>query len=145
MQNFDPKLYLEINNKNFIFYVGENNEESNTKIIYKSVVSLEEFEKNRISDLEKVFNTIKENIYLIEQKFNYTFRELILILENFNPSFINLTGYKKLNGSQILRENITYILNTLKSYINDTERKKTILHIFNSKFILDEKKLIIYL
>ena len=139
MQNFDPKLYLEINNKNFIFYVGENNEESNTKIIYKSVVSLEEFEKNRISDLEKVFNTIKENIYLIEQKFNYTFRELILILENFNPSFINLTGYKKLNGSQILRENITYILNTLKFFINDTERKKTILHIFNSKFILDEK------
>ena len=46
-----------------------------------------------------------------------------------------------MNGSQILRENITYILNTLKSYINDTERKKTILHIFNSKFILDEKKI----
>ena len=52
-----------------------------------------------------------------------------------------MTGFKKLNGSQILRENITYILNTLKSYIDETEREKTILHIFNSKFDLDKKKI----
>ena len=57
-------------------------------------------ENNRISDFEKFSNIIKENIYLIEQKFNYTFKEIVLILENFNPTFINLSGYKKLNGSQ---------------------------------------------
>ena len=46
-----------------------------------------------------------------------------------------------MNGSQILRENITYILNTLKSYINEIETKKNIIHIFNSKFYLDNKKI----
>lgn len=141
MQNYNLKLYLEINNSNFIFYVVENNENEELKIAHKLDVCLEEFKNNRISDLEKVFNKIKKNIYLIEQKFNYTFKELILILENFQPSFVNLTGFKKLNGSQILRENITYILNTLKSYIDETEREKTILHIFNSKFDLDKKKI----
>ena len=84
----------------------------------------EGIEDNRVSDLDKFSNKIKENIYSIEQKFDCTFTEIILILENFNPSFINLTGFKKLNGSQILRENITYILNTLKSDVDKTEANK---------------------
>ena len=46
-----------------------------------------------------------------------------------------------MNGSQILMENITYILNTLKSYVDKIEINKTILHIFNSKFNLDNKKI----
>ena len=95
---------------------------------------------NRITDFNLVLNIIKENIYTIEQKLNFTFKETILILNNFDCSFINLTGFKKLNGSQILKENITYILNSLKSNINETEDKKYILHIFNSKFVLDKKK-----
>ena len=70
----------------------------------------------QISDLVNEIHAIKENILLVEQKFSYTFKELVLILENFNPSFVNVSGYKNLNGSQILRENITYILNTLKNY-----------------------------
>ena len=104
-------------------------------------VAVQGINDKRISDLESVFNTIKENIYLIEQKFDYTFKEVILILDNFNPSFINLTGFKKLNGSQVLKENITYIINTLKSCLDKNESNKTILHIFNSKFILDKKNI----
>ena len=97
--------------------------------------------KKRIVNLEKIFQILKENIYLIEQKLNFNFKEVILIIENFNPTFINLSGYKKLNGSQILKENIIYILNTLKSYVDKIESKKTILHIFNSKFNLDNEKI----
>ena len=46
-----------------------------------------------------------------------------------------------MNGSQILRENITYIINNLKSFVNKINSEKTILHIFNSKFLLDKKKI----
>ena len=94
---------------------GKKDEQDNFKIIYNHEVKSIGLDNNRIFDLEKVFTLIKENIYLIEQKLNLTFKEVVLILENFDPTFINLTGFKKLNGSQILRENITYILNTLKS------------------------------
>ena len=135
------KLYIEINEINFIFFVGESDDQENFRILYELPIPLEGIEDNRITDLKKFFNTIKDNIYLIEQKYNHTFKELTLILENFNPTFINLTGFKKLNGSQILRENITYILNTLKSYVGKVEPKKTIIHIFNSSFNLDNKKI----
>ena len=46
-----------------------------------------------------------------------------------------------MNGSQLLEENITYILNSLKSNIDRTENKKNIIHIFNSKYFLDKKEI----
>ncbi len=134
-------LYLEINNSKFIFFVLESDENNNLKIIHESYSPSIGIQNNRISDLEKSFELIKQNIYLIEKKLNHTFKDIVVILENLNPSFINLTGFKKLNGSQVLRENITYILNTLKSYVNEIYSNKKILHIFNSRFNLDNKKI----
>jgi len=115
MGKYSFTLYLEINNSNFIFSVEKKDEKNNLEIVNNIVIPIEGIEKNRINDLKKIFQVLKENIYLIEQKLNFTFKEIILIIENFNPTFINLSGYKKLNGSQILKENIIYILNTLKS------------------------------
>ena len=139
MKNSTLNLYLEINNLNFIFLVGERDENDNFKIVYKLELPLQGIQNNKITDLDQVTDVIKKNIYIVEQNLNHTFKEIVLVLENFDSTFINLSGYKKLNGSQILKENITYILNTLKSCVNETELKKTVLHIFNSKFYLDDK------
>ena len=140
MKNSSLSFYIEINNKSYIFFVGENDEKDNLKIVYKLEQPLTGINNNRITNLEEISDLIKKNVYIAEQKLNYTFNKIVLILENFNPTFINLSGYKKLNGSQILRENITYILNTLKSFIDENESKKKILNIVNSKFFLDDKK-----
>ena len=140
MKEINFSLYIEINNSNYIFYVEKHNNEKKSENIYDLKVPIRGIENKRFSDYETVSKIIQEKIFFIEQKFNYSFKEIILILENFNPKFINLTGFKKLNGSQVLRENITYIINTLKSYVDKIE-KKYILHIFNSKFILDFKKI----
>lgn len=140
MDKFPLILFLEINKSNLTFYVGENSD-YNFKSIYKLNVPIEGFENNRVSNFETVLKIIKKNIYLIEEKVKFTFKDIVIILENFHPTFVNLSGYKKLNGSQILRENITYILNTLKSYVDQIEGKKTVLHIFNSKFNLDKKSI----
>ena len=36
------------------------------------------------------------------------FKEVTIILDKFNFSCINISGYKRLNQSQILKENISY-------------------------------------
>ncbi len=141
MENFSPVLYLVLSKSNIIFVAAERNEQNNLKIIYKFKELINCIDNNRISDFNKFFNSIKKNVYHIEQKLNFTFKELTLIIDNLDSTNINLSGYKKLNGSQILRENITYIINSLKAYVDNTEKKKTIIHIFNSKYILDYKKL----
>ena len=70
---------------------------------------------------------------------NLVLKNVILILDNFDCSLINFTGFKKLNGTQLDKENIIYILNSLKSKISEIEKNKDILHIFNSKYLLDKK------
>ena len=142
MKLHSPKLFLEINDSEYIFSVGDKDQKNNFKVIYRYNASLEGIAKNcKVTDFEKTLNTIKKNIITIEQKFNLTFKEIILILDNSDCTFLNMTGFKKLNGSQILKENITYILNSLKSKIDLIENNKTILHIFNTKYLLDKKKI----
>ncbi len=141
MEINSPKLFVEINNFEYIFGVGDNDKNNEFKIIYKESINLQGISNNRIVDFDLIYNIIKKNIFLIEQKLNFTFKDAVLILDNFNCSFINLTGYKKLNGSQILKDNITYILNSLKLTLDEFEKKKKILHIFNSKYYLDKKKI----
>ena len=141
MKIYSPNLFIEINYSEYIFIVGDENENNEFKLIYKHTVPIQGIENYRIIDFDLVFNILKKNIYLIEQKLNFTFKMTTLIIDNFNCSFINFTGFKKLNGSQILKENIIYILNSLKSKIDESEKKKTILHIFNSKFYLDDKQI----
>ena len=141
MQPNSPILYIEINKTEYIFAVGLNDEENHFKLIHKESTPIQGITNNKITDFELVHDTLKKNIYLIEQKINFTFKETILIINNFDYSIVNLTGYKKLNGSQLLKENITYILNSLKANINEFEKNKTILHIFNSKYCLDKKNI----
>jgi len=142
MQDPDLTLYVEINDINFTFFVGGIDKQNKFEILDKLNFPLVGFEDKRVTDLEKVYSTIKENIYLIEQKFNRTFKDVVIILDNFDISFLNLTGSKKLNGSQIVKENIIYILNTMKLCVKEIEMDKTILHIFNSNYNLDNKKIV---
>ena len=140
MEINSPSLFIEINNSEYIFVVVDNNEQDNFKVIYKCTESIQGINNSKITDFDQVLNDIKKNIYLLEEKLNFTFKDVVLIINNFNCSFINLSGFKKLNGSQVSKENITFILNSLKSNIDVTEDKKTIVHIFNSKYCLDKKK-----
>ena len=83
MKNPSLQLYLEINELNFIFYVVENDDLYNFKIIYKLEHPLVGIKDKRISDLESAYETIRKNVYSIEQKINHSFKEIILILEKF--------------------------------------------------------------
>ena len=120
---------------------GHNDNQNSFKLLEKLTFPIDGISKNKITDLEKIVNLVKKNILIIEQKTRHTFKDVIVILDNFDISFLNLCGFKKLNGSQISKENITYILNSLKSYVDKFENKKKILHIFNSEYCLDKKKL----
>lgn len=134
-----PFLLVEINKSEFIFlacdYVDDN-----FNIIKKNIFPIQGVYKNKITDYETVLKIFKKNIFQIEQNLNLIFKEVIIILDNFESSIINFSGYKKLNGSQLVKENITYLLNSLKSIVNETETNKKILHIFNTKYLLDKKK-----
>ena len=137
MQTDTPSLFVEINNTNYIFVVGKYNENQKLEILEKLITPSEGIYKNKFIDINEVSDIIKKNIEIIEKKINFIFKDLILIIDNFDYSCVNISGFKKLDGSQLLKENISYILNSLKLAITENEKQKTILHIFNSKSVLD--------
>ena len=137
MQNEPLTLFIELNNSEFVFAVGKNIEENEFNLIF--VNSINNNINNIKNNFDEVYRIIKENIILIEEKLDFIFKEAILLFDNFDSSIINFSGFKKLNGSQLIKENITYILNSLKLKVSESEKEKKILHIFNSKNLLDKK------
>ena len=136
-----PKLFISIGDLETSLIAGYNSDQNSFELLEKLILPADGISRNRIVDLDKITNDIKRNIFIIEQKVNYTFKDIIIILNNFDISFINLSGFKKLNGTQISKDNITYLLNLLKSCVDEFEGNKKILHIFNSQYCLDKKKL----
>ena len=137
----EPILFIEINNTEFKFIIGNFNENANLKLVHTIEIPLQGINNKKISDLKLVSSIIKDNVYLIEQKLNFVFKEVIFVTDCFESFAISFTGFKKLNGSQLSKDNITYILNLLKSKISEIENQKKIIHIFNSKYVLDKKEI----
>lgn len=140
MNNY-PKLFFIIKDYEIFIVAIRFDEQNNFELLEKLSLPIESQNENKISDLDKIADLIKKNILLIEQKTNFIFKDIIIILDSFEKFYISLSGFKKLNGTQISKENITYILNSLKSNVEKFENRKKIIHIFNSKFTLDKKKI----
>ncbi len=137
MSNKTPKLFVEINELNIIFVAGNYDEDLNFLILEKHISNAEDFFNNKLINLSQAVKIVKKNIEIIENKIDYVFKEVTVLLDQFYCSSVNISGYKRLNQSQILKENISYILNSLKLTISENEKDKSILHIFNSKSVLD--------
>ena len=137
MEIINPYLFVEINDSNFTFIVVSSDENENLKVLKKIISTHEGIINNKFVNIDQTNLIIKKNIEIIEDELNYIFKEAVVILDNFRYLCTNISGFKKLNGSQILKENISYILNSLKLNVTENEKEKTILHIFNSESVLD--------
>ena len=138
MQPNNPSLFVEINESSYIFMVVTQDENQNFKVIEKIITQNAGIEKNKFVNINEASEVINKNVEQIEKKINYIFKSVTITLDIFDYSCINISGFKKLNGSQVLKENISYILNLLKRSVAENEKQKTILHIFNSKSVLDK-------
>ena len=73
-----PTLFVEINKMEYIFTVGDKIDQDNFKLIHQSVAPIQGISSYKIVDYNLVLNIIKKNIYVIEQKLNFTFKEVVL-------------------------------------------------------------------
>ena len=133
-----PYLFIEINDKNFIFFVVKYNEDFDFQVIYKDLIKSEGITNGKIVDQNISSKILKDKLNFIEKKINFTFKNATIISDQENYNCINASGFKKLKGSQILEEDISYILNNVKKLITDNEPNKSLIHLFNTSYILDK-------
>ena len=134
-------LYLEINDQSFLLAIGEYDDELNFKIIEYDFYSPSGFKNGKIINLETTVENLKKAVKKIENKSNLLFSEVNVIINQTDVNCINISAFKNLNGNQILSEDISYILNDIKSKLLESEKDKTIIHLFNTKYLLDNKQI----
>ena len=134
-------LYLEINDERFLVAIGEYDDELNFKIIEHELFSPSGFKKGKIINLATTVENLKKAVKKIENKSKLLFSDINVIINQTDFDCINISGFKKLNGNQILSDDISYILNDVKSKLLESEIDKTIIHLFNTKYLLDNKQI----
>ena len=134
----EERLIAEINNdkiKYGVFYVDENLDyKLVTKISSNSGIS-----RGKIIDFDSAAKIINEDLQYIEKEVKKIFKNISVILNEKDLYCTNLTGFKKLNGSKVEKRFRLYIKRSEKFYYQKS-KKNSILHILNSKFILDKTK-----
>jgi cell division protein FtsA len=141
MNNNDKFLFLEIKQEKLIFFAGEYDDNLNFKIIEKITEKAEGFENGKVINLDQAHKVIHKNLEKIEKITNYTFSKINIVTDQKNFDCINISGFKKLKSSQILKEDIEYLINISKRLIHENNEDKSIIHLFNSKFNLDNSVL----
>ena len=111
MNNNDKFLFLEIKQEKLIFFAGEYDDNLNFKIIEKITEKAEGFENGKVINLDQAHKVIHKNLEKIEKITNYTFSKINIVTDQKNFDCINISGFKKLKSSQILKEDIEYLIN----------------------------------
>ena len=136
-----PYLLLDLSDNKIIFFVVSFNEKKNFSVLKKIVLDSKGIQNGRVTDVETVSELLKKTISNIEEDINYFFSNVTIITSPNRINCINVSGYKRLNGSQVSNEDITYILNDIKKIISESENNYSLVHLFNSNFSLDSDNL----
>ena len=134
-------LFIEVEVNKIIFCVVKYSEELNLEIIEKKILDLKDTENRKIANLKKSSNLIKEETRVLEKKLNTVFKKVIVAYHPESLQIINISGYKKINGQQILHDDISYILNDIKKIVMNGHADYSLLHLFNSNYVLDKNPL----
>tara|TARA_Y100001958_G_C21203865_1_gene530188 strand:- start:217 stop:1419 length:1203 start_codon:yes stop_codon:yes gene_type:complete len=141
MQTDQPYLFIDIDDKKIIFSAIRYNETSDYEIISNLIVKSDGIENGKIVNVKKFSTVIKNTLSEMEEKINHLFTKAIIIISPDKINCINVCGYKKLNGSQVSKEDVTYILNDSKKLIILNENRNSLVHLFNSSFSIDSDNL----
>ena len=120
----EKKLLIELNDNLLIMAIVVTGEDLKPEIKIQKKIK---FDKKNIFDLDtkdEIINKIKSELKILEEEVKNVFNSFSLILDNNNIDCINFIGTKKLNGTQILKEDISHIINNLKNCIFDFEKEK---------------------
>ena len=137
----EPYLIVSLSDSKIIFFVVSYNSNKDYKIIKNVTIDSQGIKNGKIIDIDLVSQLIKLKISLIEDELDHFFSKASVVINPDNVNCINVSGYKKLNGSQVSKEDITYILNDIKKTITSNENKDSLVHLFNSSFSIDSDNL----
>ena len=125
-----PNLFIEINEEQIIFLVVKYNDDLEFTVLDTTIINSGGILNGKIIDINVLSKLIKDTLYTIEKKIDHIFNSASVVIDHNNINCINISGYKKISGSQVSKQDISYILNDIKKTIMDKEPNYSLIHLF---------------
>jgi len=141
MISTNPKAIIELGNLNIkclIFVLNNNIPE----ILSYEIIKSEGIHNGTITNFSKALKTIRSCISYAEKKCGVLIKKSNVVLEQ--PEFLctKFSKHKKINGGQIDKDDIEFLLKEAKKEANINDDRQSIIHIFNHNYIVDGKTFI---
>ena len=132
MIKYDLFIQFKKDRINFLIIKIKENE-IQTEDIKDSIILVNTDIENNLSNL------ISKKISEIENTIKFNFKDCILLLPSEDLKIIKATSFKENLNNQITKKEVQFNLNNLKSVFDEQERIYKLIHIFNSRFIVDDQ------
>ena len=134
----EPIGIIELDNLNLkciIFKINDNKIE----ILSMATTQSEGIHNDVIVNLDKATNAIRLCIGAAEKKAQTSLKKINVVFEQ--PDFLCTTfsKHKKIDGSQIHKDDIEFLLKEAKKQLISNDKNQSIIHIFNYNYIVDKK------
>jgi len=135
------KCVIELGNINIkcIIYALQDDK---LEILSTSIFPSNGIHNGEVINLEKASKSIRSCISETEKKADTSIKKINVIVEQHEFLCTKFSKHRKINGSQIQKEDIDFLLNEGKKQVTLNDSRQSIIHIFNHNYIVDGKTFI---
>ena len=130
---------IELGNVKIKCIIFKINNDNSSEILSISLCDSAGIHNGVVINLSKASDVIRSCISIAEKKADVSLKRINVILEQ--PEFLctKLSKNRKINGSKIHKDDITFLLKEAKKQVTLNDNTQSIIHIFNHNYIVDGK------
>ena len=132
--------FIFISNSGLVCKIFRVSDDKKTVLIGESYSSSEGIQNSIVLNIDLASKSVRNCISEAEKKAKINLSEINILFEPENLLSSRVTKYKKLGGSKIYKEDISYLISEGKNQILSNDVKRSILHTYNFNYVVDNVK-----
>tara|TARA_B110000438_G_scaffold297537_1_gene344075 strand:- start:143 stop:1369 length:1227 start_codon:yes stop_codon:yes gene_type:complete len=139
MTDENLQAIIELGSLNLKCVIFRINNENIPEIVSANTSRSKGIHNSTIINLSEASNAIRACVGEAEKKTNISLKKINVVLEQ--PEFLctKFSKERKIDGSQIHKDDIDFLLKEAKKQVTLNDEKQSIIHIFNHNYIVDGK------
>ena len=132
--------FILISNSGLVCKIFRVSDDKKIVLIGESYSSSEGIQNGIVVNIELASKSVRICISEAEKKAKINLSDIHILFEPTNLLSTRVTKYKKLGGSKIYKEDISYLISEGKNQILSNDVKRNILHTYNFNYVVDNVK-----
>ena len=132
--------FIFISNSGLVCKIFRASDDKKIVLIGDSYSPSDGIQNGIVLNIDLASKSVRNCISEAEKKAKINLSEINILFEPMNLLSTRVTKYKKLGGSKIYKEDISYLISEGKNQILSNDTKRNILHTYNFNYVVDNVK-----